>query len=195
MDEAHSVSTTELDHGSNPESHLGLNPQSTPESNPDSHPESDPTSTPVIVGKNHIGRGVYATRAIAVGEVLGPIVGKIITGSSYSSDYAMDLWEDRTLEPDPPFRFLNHSCSANCELFVWMEDDEEEPNCMWIEVIQSVEKGEELTLDYGWPAEGAIPCACGSLECRGWIVTPDELHLLEPIQGTAEEREESSPLR
>ncbi len=41
-----------------------------------------------------------------------------------------------------------------------------------------VHAGEELTIDYGWPAEVAIPCLCGSRHCRGWIVDPDEVELL-----------------
>jgi SET domain-containing protein len=35
--------------------------------------------------------------------------------------------------------------------------------------------GQELTIDYNWPAVFAIPCACGSPACRGWIVTPKDL--------------------
>ena len=41
--------------------------------------------------------------------------------------------------------------------------------------IATCSSGEELTIDYAWPANAAIVCRCGAGTCRGWIVSPEEL--------------------
>ena len=43
--------------------------------------------------------------------------------------------------------------------------------------------GEELTIDYGWEAEVAIPCACNSSRCRGWVVADQHVNKLR-MHGT-----------
>ncbi|MDR1962238.1 MAG: hypothetical protein LBQ50_00470 [Planctomycetaceae bacterium] len=50
---------------------------------------------------------------------------------------------------------------------------------LWVEAIRDILPGEELTIDYAWPADRGAKCLCGSPKCRGWIVDPDELHLLQ----------------
>lgn len=47
-----------------------------------------------------------------------------------------------------------------------------------VETLQPIRKGEEITVDYAWPASWAVPCFCGSENCRGWIVDKKERHLL-----------------
>jgi hypothetical protein len=54
-------------------------------------------------------------------------------------------------------------------------DDEAE---LWVETIHDIFPDEELTIDYAWPADRKAKCLCGKPNCRGWIVDPDELHLL-----------------
>ena len=48
-----------------------------------------------------------------------------------------------------------------------------------IEAIRDIKKGDEITIDYCWPADQAIKCLCGSPHCRGWIVDLAELHLIK----------------
>ncbi len=136
----------------------------------------------VRIGDSAHGQGVFARRRFVPDEIIGEIKGKVIRGAGYGSPYCMDLGEDLTLEPAAPFRFLNHGCRPNCEL-VCFEDDENgvtdegtsHPR-MWLCAADGVvEAGEEMTIDYAWPADEAIPCGCGAAECRGWIVDPDEL--------------------
>lgn len=69
------------------------------------------------------------------------------------------------------------------------EDDEEDapyagealsPGAeVWVETLRDILPGEELTIDYAWPAEKAARCLCGSPKCRGWIVDPEELKELQ----------------
>lgn len=51
-----------------------------------------------------------------------------------------------------------------------------------VEAVRSIPKGDQITIDYAWPASMAIPCRCGSPGCRGWIVDPNELDRI-PLKG------------
>jgi uncharacterized protein len=129
----------------------------------------------VRVGSSPNGRGVYSLREFFPNELLGPIEGTVMDDSQYESDYCMALGDHAALEPAPPFRYINHSCHPNCELVeAGYQCSAEEPQ-IWVKVIAAIAPGEELTIDYAWPAEAAIPCNCGSPDCRHWIVSAAEL--------------------
>jgi SET domain-containing protein len=89
----------------------------------------------------------------------------------------MDLGGPYSLEPGEPYRFLNHSCDPNCELLLIDVEDEDGRLLLpeiWLSALRDIEPGEELTIDYGWPAEQGIRCTCGSANCRGWIAAETE---------------------
>jgi uncharacterized protein len=132
----------------------------------------------VRVGPSSHGFGVFSLRSFAVHEVLGPIQGKIIDDPAYESDYCMELGEHSALEPGPPFRYVNHSCHPNCALVEIEEEDRADGNgssSLWLEVEAEIAPGEQVTIDYAWPARTATPCTCGCPDCRKWIVAADEL--------------------
>jgi uncharacterized protein len=131
----------------------------------------------VRVGASAFGLGVFSLRAFSAREVIGPIKGRIFNGDDYGSDYCISLGENSALEPDAPFRFLNHSCQPNCSLVEYEVDREHGDNEseLWLAVEADIEPGDQMTIDYGWPAESAIPCGCGSPACRKWIVAAEEL--------------------
>jgi hypothetical protein len=142
----------------------------------------------VEVGETHVGRGVFARRSIRAGEIIGEIIGEILAVEPENPHYCMELPSGRVLEPAPPLRFVNHSCDPNCELFYWFDEDGSlQEDRLWLQTIRPIRAREELLIDYCWPAAAAIPCRCGSLECRGWIVDPEELHLLPPPDRAAGE--------
>ncbi len=62
----------------------------------------------------HLGSGVTSLVAREADEIIGEIKGRIYTDEEYESDYCMDLGDEAKLEPEAPFRFLNHSCEPNC---------------------------------------------------------------------------------
>jgi uncharacterized protein len=72
------------------------------------------------------------------------ITGQVIDDPSYSSRYCIDLGEGRSLEPDPPGAFLNHSCDPNCELVNADDDD----GRIELRATRDIAAGEELTIDY-----------------------------------------------
>jgi uncharacterized protein len=64
-----------------------------------------------------------------------------------------------------PARFLNHSCSPNCEA-------ELIEGRIWIIARRDIKAGEEITFNYGYDLESfrEYPCHCGSRDCVGYIV-------------------------
>ena len=75
-----------------------------------------------------------------------------------------------------PARWLNHSCSPNCE--ARLEDD----GRIWIVSVRPIVGGEELTFNYGYDLEDLEehPCHCGTANCVGYIVA-EEFH--ESLRG------------
>lgn len=135
----------------------------------------------VRVGTARYGRGVFALRPIAAGEQVGEVEGEVIDNPDYGSEYAIDLGDATSLEPAAPFRYLNHACAPNCELVIYdAEDDDGQPlgPMVCVEALRDIAASEQLTIDYAWPADAAIPCQCGTSACRGWIVHADSLETL-----------------
>ena len=133
----------------------------------------------VQIGQTHVGRGVFARRRLKADLVLGEIRGEILDDHPEDSSYVMELPSSKLLEPAAPLRFVNHSCEPNCEIFYWeAQPGEIQEDRLWLQTIRAIEPGEELLIDYSWPADAAIPCRCGASTCRGWICDPAELHLV-----------------
>jgi SET domain-containing protein len=67
-----------------------------------------------------------------------------------------------------PARFINHSCSPNCEALLEKEH-------IWIVSIQDIKQGEEINFNYGFDLEDYrhYPCHCGSSGCVGYIVAEE----------------------
>jgi uncharacterized protein len=73
-----------------------------------------------------------------------------------------------------PARFLNHSCSPNCEA----QDDE---GHIWIVASRDIKAGEEVTFNYNYDLEDyeEHPCRCGAANCIGYIVAEEFFPELE----------------
>ena len=125
-----------------------------------------------------MGRGVFARRHYAAGEVIGEIQGTVMEGTDYASAYCYSMGDHRTLEPDAPFRFLNHSCLPNSR-FEWYDVESPEGGAterrVFVLALDAIRPGEEFTIDYRWPPQMAIPCRCGAANCRGWVIDLDDL--------------------
>jgi hypothetical protein len=65
-----------------------------------------------------------------------------------------------------PARLINHSCEPNCDA---EEDDRER---IWIVSRRSIQRGEELSYNYGYDLKDfwSYPCRCGAANCVGYIV-------------------------
>ena len=147
------------------------------------------TKEAVHVGLSRHGLGVFALHSFTIGDCIGPIHGEIVVDAEYSSDYGIDLGDcDRSLEPAAPFRFLNHSCQCNSALVVCNDENEDGTHgaaSVWLEILRDIAPGDPITIDYSWPADAAIPCGCGTVNCRGWIVAEEDLDDIVPAQQDA----------
>jgi uncharacterized protein len=123
------------------------------------------------------GWGVFSLRSFAVRQIIGQVQGTVIDDAEYESDYCIEVGDHSVLEPVAPFRYLNHSCHPNCALIKTRAQGEDGvgPSEVWVQVERGVVPGEQLTIDYAWPADVATPCSCGCPECRKWIVAAEEL--------------------
>lgn len=135
----------------------------------------------VGVAKGIVGRCVVATGPIRAKTAVGRVTGKVVNEADYGSEYCMDLSNGTVLEPAAPFRYLNHACEPNCELALWEVPGEGNDLSLevWLHSLRKIAIGEELTIDYGWPASEAIPCQCNSANCREWVVAEEELPLIK----------------
>ena len=134
------------------------------------------------------GRGAFASAPIPRGSRVVEYVGQKISKQEsllrceannpfiFALDDRFDLDGDVAWNPA---RFLNHSCDPNCEA-------ENLDGCIWIIARRAIEAGDELTFNYGYDLENFrdYPCACGALNCVGFIVAEEFFpHLLEFRQG------------
>lgn len=137
----------------------------------------------VEIAQAAYGLGLFASGWFEPGDVVGQVQGAVIDDPDYSSDYCIDLGDCLSLEPAAPFRYLNHSCEPNCVIYIIEDDEEETPRgespVVLVEATRRIRPGDELTIDYAWPADAAIPCGCSSRRCRGWIVSDEELPYLQ----------------
>lgn len=121
------------------------------------------------------GRGVFARRHFAAGDVIVPYAPKqrrIEAGSAEAASAADTkltlLSEGRwVIVPDtsqPGGWLCNHSCSPNAALYSSGEGR--------IQGTRAISPGEEVTIFYGWVTRNQAardPCRCGSPACRGTI--------------------------
>jgi SET domain-containing protein len=138
------------------------------------------------------GFGGFAVTAIPPGSRVIEYVGERITKkqslercarNNQAIFYLDDDWDlDGSVEWNPA-RFLNHSCSPNC-------DAERMDGHIWIVARRQIHPGEEVTFNYGYDLEHyrEHPCRCGTVACVGFIVAEEVLDLLRarlPTSGTS----------
>ncbi len=89
----------------------------------------------------------------------------------FEIDETHDL--DGDIENNDP-KYINHSCNPNCEVDII-------DGRIWIDAIQDIEPGEEITYNYGFdinekdPYEfKKHPCECGSQNCVKYILCKED---------------------
>ncbi|HET7623380.1 MAG TPA: SET domain-containing protein-lysine N-methyltransferase [Gemmatimonadaceae bacterium] len=133
------------------------------------------------------GRGAFATRRIRKGTRLIEYVGERISHAEADRRYDDDTMRrhhtflftlnnrtviDAAVDGNEA-RFINHSCSPNCEAVI-------DSGHIYIESTKTIQPGAELVYDYQYERapdadesdEARYPCRCGSPNCRGTILAP-----------------------
>jgi uncharacterized protein len=123
------------------------------------------------------GVGVYTTAPIAkdtlVLEYTGERISAKKTDGMYDEvTYLFGLDGGKTvIDGFGMAAFVNHSCDPNCET-------DQIKGKIWIIALRDVQAGEELSYDYNIydcePGE-KVPCYCRAANCRGTMISEDEL--------------------
>ena len=139
----------------------------------------------VVASKIH-GYGGVATRPFLAGEIVAHGDGVLyMADDDFDDTYALILPSDdgKGDESDPLFwdlvdqtRWFNHACEPNSEVHSSWDRETKTMRAWWV-ALRAIEPGEEITYDYGFAAEVAEPCACGTAGCRGVIVDDDPAEL------------------
>ena len=130
-----------------------------------------------VHASNIHGYGGRATRSFLAGETVC-----FGDGVHYNADddfddtYSLILDDDggKTVFLDlvDQTRWFNHSCEPNTEVLSRWDAARGKAVAWWV-ALRDIAPGEEITYDYGFVADVAEPCACGTPACRGLIVDAD----------------------
>ena len=149
---------------------------------------SKPIDTESFIRVRHSkihGNGVFAVRKIAEGTRVIEYEGKRITEKQAERRFGLDADNPHhtfffSLESGKLIdggdagndaRWINHSCAPNCEA-------QEEKGRVFIHALRDIQRGEELSYDYGLIIDErltkairqAYACRCGAPECRGTML-------------------------
>jgi uncharacterized protein len=116
-----------------------------------------------------IGMGVFAARPFKKGELVLRPTGKIVAEQTV---FSIQIDWDRHLDPNPPAKYLNHSCNPN--LGVKTAPD----GLPDFYALRDIQAGEQVMFDYAMTEFKHYPrtdlkqdfdltCHCGSPICRG----------------------------
>jgi len=106
------------------------------------------------------GLGLFSDNTYQEGYVIGIVEGPIVTREE-ATDYAIEPKPGLYIETQGPLRYINHSCSSNCELL----------GERVVVSKRAIQPGEQLFLDYSTFIydDWAMECKCGEPSCRGLI--------------------------
>jgi uncharacterized protein len=125
------------------------------------------------------GYGVVATRPFLAGEVIAEVDGVALRLDEIVDDeYCLWVTDELYFDMVDQTRWINHSCSPNGE--VETDVDDQGTVSARIVAVRDIAVGEEISYDYGFSIEHAIPCQCASSECRGLIIDADVFQKEEP---------------
>jgi uncharacterized protein len=127
------------------------------------------------------GHGVFATRVIPAGLVIGRYTGRRYGPSQvqehdwdHAVTHVFGLSDGSVIDGADggnATRYINHSCAPNCVAYEIESDNGE--LTVEIEALCRIPRGGELFLDYGLDvgdnSPGDYPCCCGVLHCRGTL--------------------------
>lgn len=121
----------------------------------------------VVIDACDLGRGVFALRPFASGELILRFRGRRVDRDDpvHMQPEGANLLQTgrRTyIRLDPPGVFTNHSCDPNAGVF----------RNRRLVAIRPIARGEEIRFDYSTTMDEdfwTMPCACGKRECRGLV--------------------------
>ncbi len=123
----------------------------------------------ICVYDSHIhGKGLMASEKIERGELIGYIKGPVMyrenqtLRETFSNPDWVGFKKNYWTDPEPPFKFLNHSCQANSGV----------RGTRSVYAVRRIKAGEEITIDYSTTEldeRWFLDCKCGAPKCRHTI--------------------------
>jgi hypothetical protein len=146
----------------------------------------------IKIKKTPMGKGVFAVKSFRKEQTIGQMEGTVIAGDDYDPSYVVDLGKFGVLDPHAPFRYMNHCCEPNAALIEYPGETRSDTPTIWVEATRSIRVGEQIFIDYSWPADAAIRCLCGAPGCRGWVVSAKDAKKLQAAERKAKKQAEPS---
>jgi SET domain-containing protein len=123
------------------------------------------------------GKGLFATRAIAKGEIVAAKGGHVLTKQAWTAlehdlgPADVQVSDDLFIAPatqaqrDGSMLYTNHSCDPNLAI----------QGQIVLVAMRDIAPGEELTIDWATTDDGdyEMQCRCGSAHCRGTVTGKD----------------------
>ncbi|CAI5649798.1 histone-lysine N-methyltransferase NSD3 isoform X4 [Oreochromis niloticus] len=145
------------------------------------------------------GWGLRTNQALKKGDFVTEYVGEVIDSEEcqqrikrahenhVTNFYMLTLTKDRVIDAGPKgnsSRFINHSCSPNCETQKWTVNGDVR---IGIFALCDIEAGTELTFNYNLHCVGnrRTSCHCGSDNCSGFLG-------VQPSSAAVTEKEEKA---
>uniref|UniRef100_A0A7N8YHD5 Histone-lysine N-methyltransferase NSD3 n=1 Tax=Mastacembelus armatus TaxID=205130 RepID=A0A7N8YHD5_9TELE len=140
------------------------------------------------------GWGLRTNQALRKGDFVNEYVGEVIDSEEcqqrikrahenhVTNFYMLTLTKDRVIDAGPKgnfSRFVNHSCSPNCETQKWTVNGDVR---IGLFALCDIEAGTELTFNYNLHCVGnrRTSCHCGSENCSGFLgVQPTSAVVME----------------
>ncbi len=126
------------------------------------------------------GRGIFATKDILPGTIIGDYLGVIMPDSEISEEvhglYDMHFSDTTAIVADPKeigVHIINNSCAPNCDTYTYKSH-------VLFFALRHIFAGEELSISYYLepPEKGHIcnhPCFCNTPVCRGTMHVSEEV--------------------
>jgi hypothetical protein len=121
------------------------------------------------------GRGLFATEAVAEGDVVAAFGGRVCAREEFEAlpadrqVHSLQIAEELFLvcpEQAEPADLINHSCEPNCGV----------AGNVLLVAMRDIAAGEQFTFDYAMcdaDPYDEFECACGSASCRGKVTGND----------------------
>lgn len=134
------------------------------------HAETPPATIDdaVYVAPGMAGRGIFAARDFARGDIVLHFDGQVFTGDEldrlgYVPGYPLQIDLDRFMLLDEPYVFCNHSCDPNTGLTAELQ----------LRAVRDIKRGDELSFDYSTTMledhSWSLECGCKTALCRGRV--------------------------
>ncbi|XP_051923076.1 histone-lysine N-methyltransferase NSD3 isoform X1 [Hippocampus zosterae] len=145
------------------------------------------------------GWGLRTNQALRKGDFVTEYVGEVIDSDEcqqrikrahenhVTNFYMLTLTKDRVIDAGPKgnsSRFINHSCSPNCETQKWTVNGDVR---IGLFALCDIEAGTEMTFNYNLHCVGnrRTSCHCGSDNCSGFLG-------VQPTSAVVQEKEEKA---